>query len=224
MAGPRRTQSTVSRALPTNGMSNIDFGGGLLNDFGLFATFTLPRSPTNRSLFYSNWIILLKYGSGGMVQLELMRWKKYNYREEVGLTWTLPGRELQYRDTGIFLTDSPHRLGIGANAETIWFAVDGKRICSAAKSRFFGNKDTLYYQIGTEVELVGDLPTGTVSDIRLKRDADFEAVPVNATCIYRGYGMSWEPAGGGLFRAAGVFDATERSRFTGLRWSEPCRW
>jgi len=205
-------------------MSNIDLGGDLRKDFGLAATFTLPRSASNRGLFYSNWIILLKYGSGGMVQLELMRWKKYDYREEVGLTWALPGHELQYRDTGIFLTDSPHRLAITVRGGTIRFLVDGTQVCSTAVSRFFERSDTLYYQIGTEVLLVGDHPIGTVSDIRMKRDVDLNAVPIPTTCIFRGNGVSWEPAGNGMFRAAGVFDATEPSKFTGLRWGQPCRW
>jgi hypothetical protein len=224
---PREKRSTANVAkprLPTNGMSNIDVGGDLRNDFALSAAFTLPRTNANRGLFYTNWIILLKYPSGGMIQIELMRWKKYDYRQEIGLTWSLPGHALQYRDTGVFLSNAPHRLGIALRGGAIALLVDGKPVCHAAKSSFFAESDILYYQIGTEVLQVGDRPTGTVSDIRLKRDADLEAVPLKVTCVYRGNGVSWEPAAGGTFLAGGVFDATERSRFTGIAWGEPCRW
>jgi hypothetical protein len=216
-------------ALPTNGMSNIDFFRGLQTNFSLDALFTLPLVPTNKGLFYSNWILLKSWQSKGFVQLEIMRWKKYGYRSEIGLTWAVPGSHFDYRDTAVFLSARPHRLGISVSDGVIRFAVDGKSICSAPLLAIFplrsGKHERLLYQIGTEVEIVGDHPSGEVWNIRLKRDWDATATSPKITCIYRGYGVSWEPSGGGAFAAAGVFDSTEPYyRFTGVQWDEPCRF
>jgi hypothetical protein len=217
-----------AHALPTNGMSNIDFFRGLQHDFDLAATFTLPLVPTNRGLFYSNWILLKSWKSNGFVQLEIMRWKKYGYRSEIGLTWAVPGMHFAYRDTGVFLTAGPHRLDVGVSHGLIRFAVDGRAICHAPYVAIFpplgGKPERLFYQIGTEVEVVGDHPSGDVWDIRLKRDGDALPASAKVSCIYRGYGVSWESLGSGSFRAEGVFDATEPYyRFTGLQWNQPCR-
>jgi hypothetical protein len=226
---PDSPETKSKRALPTNGMSNIDFFRGLQTNFDLDALFTLPLVPTNKGLFYSNWILLKSWQSKGFVQLEIMRWKKYNYRSEIGLTWAVPGFHFAYRDTRVFLSDRPHRLGISVSDGVIRLAVDGKAICSAPLLAIFplrsGEHERLLYQIGTEVEVVGDRPSGAVWNIRLKRDSDATLASPKVTCIYRGYGVSWEPAGGGAFTAEGVFDSTEPYyRFTGVRWDEPCRF
>lgn len=216
---------TSENALPANGMSNIDFFRGLHQDFSLAATFTLPLDRTNRGVFYSNWLILKSRTRPGFVQLELMRWKKYNYRQELGLTWAIPGYHFAYRDTGVFLSDTPHRLSIAVKDRAIQFAIDGRTVCRSPISAFFTRTESLFYQVGTEVSELGDHPVGDVSGILLKRQADFVATTPRVTCVYRGYGVTWESIGHGTYRAEGVFDATEPYyRFTGERWDQPCRF
>ncbi len=219
----RSSTKTYAQKTALNGQSDLDVGGTLRRDFSLAATFTLPRATANRGLFYSNWLLLIPVRSSAFVQLELMRWKKYRYRDEIALTWTLPHGQLVYRDTGIFLNDGPHQLSIGVRRSTIAFGVDGRTICSAPERAFFSAADHLYYQIGTEVAQIGDRPVGTVSNIRLKQDGASEPAQVAIQCIYRGYGTSWERGGSGVFTAAGVFDTTQPYlKFTGLKWNEPC--
>ena len=209
---------------PKNGAANVDLGGHFVSDFGTEATFTLPEVPTNRGVFYSNWILLIPYKSHAFVQIELMRWKKYQYRQEIGLTWGSVDGALFYRDTEVWLAPGPHRLRISEAGGSIAFAVDGKPICHAPAGAFFTTKDVLYYQLGTEVERYGDRPAGTLSDIRVKDDNDVSYRRADPHCVYRGYGLSWEYSGNGRYEAAGVFDPTQPYlKFTGNSWSEPCK-
>lgn len=210
---------------PKNALSSVDFAGAFKRNFGAQATFTLPRAPRNTGLFYSNWVLLKSLESPAFVQIELMRWKKYHYRSEVGLTWALPDGRLIYRDTRVWLSDAAHRLGIAESHGTIALNVDGSTVCSAPARAFFSPSDRVYYQLGTEVAKYGDHPVGTMSDIEVKSDGDRRYHSLRVRCVYRGFGTSWQYRGNGAFHAAGVFDPTQPYRkFTGLHWNEPCRF
>jgi hypothetical protein len=209
--------------LAKNAQSDVDLGGDFRDDFGVRADFTLPYVAGNTD-FYSNWIILIPYHKTAFVQLELIRWKKYDFREEIGLTWSLPDGDLIYRDTEVFLSDSPHQLGIAVHGKTIAFTVDGNEICHAPKDVFFEATDQLYYQLGTEVRHVGDHPAGTLSNIEIKDGSWDTYFPAEANCIYHGYGVSWEFQGNGSYEAAGAFDEKQPdTTFTGNTPDESCR-
>jgi hypothetical protein len=209
--------------LPKNAASNVDLGGDFRDDFGVRADFTLPLVAGN-SGFYSNWIILIPYRAKAFVQLELMRWKKYDFREEIGLTWSDHDGNLFYRDTEVFVADVPHNLGIAVRGKTIVFTVDGAEICHASKDAFFDASDVLYYQLGTEVAHVGDHPAGTLSNIEIKDGAWDTYYPADPHCIYHGYGVSWEYLGNGNYQAEGVFDPKQPFiTFTGITPDGTCR-
>ncbi len=204
--------------------SDLDFAGAFASSFGLAGTFTLPRVDGNQGLFYSNWLLLKELkGNNAFVQLELMRWKKYSYRNEVALTWALPDGELVYRDTGLFVNDDPHELAIAVDGDSVIFAVDGASLCSAPVSTFFPQRKALFFEVGTEVSRPGDKPAGTVSNLRIKQDTGAWKTAY-ASCIYHGYGLSWRPdANASTFTATGAFDTSKPYLlFTGLTDSAPC--
>lgn len=213
-----------SSASSETAQSDLDLAGTFASSFGLAGTFTLPRIAENKGLFYSNWLLLKEQkGSDAFVQLELMRWSKYAYRNEVALTWALPDGALVYRDTGLFVNDGAHELAIAVNGDDVVFAVDGTSVCSAPVSTFFPQRKSLYFQVGTEVSRPGDKPAGTVTNLRLKEDAGGWKT-ANVACIYHGYGVSWHPNGdASAFTATGAFDKTKPYLlFTGLSDSDPC--
>ena len=199
--------------------------GQLHRDFEAEATFTLPRVPQNL-WFYTNWVLLIPFGGKAFVQVNLLRWARYDFRNEIALTWALPDGRLTYRDTGLFVDDGPHQLAIAVKHSNVVFIVDGKPICTAPEKAFFTNpKQRLYYQIGTEASHPGDVVAGTVSRVMLKNDGDAKPYPYQVTCVYRGLGTSWEPEGRGRFRAEGVDDPTApMMNFEGLHHGQPCIW
>ena len=203
--------------------SDVDLGGDFRDDFGVRADFTLPFVAGN-SDFYTNWIILIPYRKYAFVQLELMRWEKYDFREEIGLTWSDRDGHLIYRDTEVFLPDAAHQLGIAVHGKTIVFTVDGNDICHAPKAAFFEPTDLLYYQLGTEVHHVGDHPAGTLSNIEIKDGPWDTYFPADPNCIYHGYGVSWEFQGNGNYEAEGAFDPKQSdTAFTVNTPDESCR-
>jgi hypothetical protein len=223
-ASERASLSTYASG-PATGAASVYLFGRFQTAFGAEARFTLPPQPSNRGLFYSNWIILKPLHGAAFVQLELMRWKRYAYRDEIGLTWSHSDGKLIYRDTEVFATSGSHRLRVSRTDGDIVFAVDDRVVCRAPSAAFFTSRDQLYYQLGTEVSRYGDRPTGTLSDIRVKRDGDATYHTARVSCIYRGYGLSWEYAGNGTYRADGVFDPTQPYlRFTGNNWDSPCSY
>lgn len=209
---------------PPNAQSDVDIAGDFHNDYGVSAEFTLPYVPGNSGLFYSNWVILkaLK-GSPSFVQIELMRWKKYDYRDEIGLTWMLSDGVLIFRDSGIMLPDGPHRLGISQANGLITLSVDRQAVCTTPFSAFFTSDERMYYQLGTEVSGVGDHPAGTLDAIEIKNDEDADYNAAHPSCVYRGFGVSWEYDGDGRFHAAGTFDPHQPYLlFTGLQRDQKC--
>jgi uncharacterized membrane protein (UPF0127 family) len=204
--------------------SDVDVTGPFHRTFGVEATFTLPAQPLNRGVFYSNSIMLLPLHADSFVQLELMRWIRYDYREEIGVTWLLPSGQLVYRDTGIFVSNEPHRLAIEQRGERLRLIVDGSTICSAPAARFFSPQQVLYYQLATEVERPGDRPSGTLSNIEAFHGPLGRYQPAQPRCVYRGQGLSWHDEGAGRFLATGSYDpAKPYLRFTGLRGGTACR-
>lgn len=101
-----------------NGSAYLYAGGNLKNDFSLRADFTLPEVPSNTSLFYTNWLILIPLVKlpQPFVQIEVMRWKRFDYRAEVAITWQLSGGKLIYVDTPTF-------LGPESTISRLWFTV-----------------------------------------------------------------------------------------------------
>jgi hypothetical protein len=191
---------------------------------------TLPMVSSNTKGFYSNWLMMipLKYAPGSkvhpFVQLELMRWGKFHYRNEIAITWALRDGVLIYRDIGMFVNDGPHRLNISVKKATITFLVDGAAICHAPFATFFDSDDrSLYFQVGTETSAPGERVDGEVYDLAVKGDNDTSAHLFSVTCVYRGYGVSWEPIGSGRFGAQGVFDPTKPYlKFEGVADGSKC--
>lgn len=221
----RKAQASPSgeTASPFNGQSDVDVGGAFRSDFGVEGAFTLPEVPSNRGLFYSNWILLIPYKRHAFVQLELMRWRKFQFREEIGLTWAFADGALHYRDTGLWVGPGQHRLRIASSSGTLTMSVDGRAICGVPSSAFFAPQDQLYYQLGTEVEHAGDHPAGTLSNILIKDDSDGAYRRADPHCISHVDGLSWDYLGDGRYVADGVFDPAQPTvKFTGNTRNEPC--
>jgi hypothetical protein len=193
-----------------NAISYLLVEGEFQRDFSVAATMTLPRVPANVKSFYANWLLMIPFRGAAFVQLNLIRWSRYKYRNEIALTWARRDGVLVYRDTGLFVTDAPHRLKIAVRGPTIVFYVDGVAICHASKSTFFdeGGK-RLYVQVGTEAAAPGERVTGEVYDVAMKDDPDKTDHPYDVRCVYRGYGVSWIPDGPGRYQATGAFDPTQ---------------
>jgi len=195
-----------------NGLGILYAGFGMAAPHGLSATFTLPKSQTNTGLFYTDWILLASRDSKSFVQIELMRWRKYSYREEIAVTWALADGTLQYRDTPVFVSDGAHGLGIDVTDDTVTLHAYRSVTCSANMHDFYAPNERIYYQIGTEVAGVGDRPTGTVSNIRAF-DKTHPLQPITPRCNYTGYGLFWQPLGQGASGAAGALDPKKPAHF-----------
>ena len=132
-------------------------GGNFHHDFSASALLTLPRVAANRGLFDTDWIMLIRYPRPGesesaptpFVQIELMRWKRYEYRPELAYTWTDDQGRLVYADSNIFVDDAtPHRFGIAVHEDALTMSLDGKDVCRAKTSSFFSPGDRFYFQVG----------------------------------------------------------------------------
>jgi hypothetical protein len=230
---PATPKGPPKHTLPTNAISYLFVEGKFQRDFSLAATMTLPLVPANVGGFYSNWLMLIPLrpskasppGANAFIQLELIRWGRYDNRNEIGLTWAGRDGHLIFRDTGLFVDNGPHRLEIAVKGPTATFLVDRKTICHAPVDAFFDrNNASLYYQVGTEVLNPGEHVAGEVYDLAVKNDGDTVARPYEVACVYRGYGTAWEPDGPGRFRAEGVFDPTEPfMKFEGPVSGTPCK-
>lgn len=200
-----------ARSTP-NGLGILYTGFGLSAPYGMSATFTLPKSQTNTGLFYTDWMLLASRDSKSFLQIELMRWSKYSYRNEIALTWALPDGVLQYRDTPVFVSDGAHDLGIDVSGTTITLHGDHSVTCTASFAEFYAPGEHVYYQLGNEAVRVGDKPTGTVSAIRAY-DQTHALQPVTPQCTYSGYGLSWLDDGDGTYSAAGALDPKAPAHF-----------
>ncbi len=191
---------------PANALALLYTGGEMQIPYTLQATMTLPRSTTNKGLFYSNWVLLASRDSRSFVQIELMRWKKFNYRNEIALTWAEPDGVLRYYDTPVFVSDAAHELSISLDGDYITLQADNSVTCAAGVRFFYASSERLYYQIGSEVSEPGDRPTGEIWNIRAG-DAAHPLQAIEPRCSYRGFGLSLEKRGSGRYVPQGVFDA-----------------
>lgn len=210
------SSASASADLP-NGLGILYTGAGMRAPFALRATMTLPRSNKNKGLFYTNWILLASRSSKSFVQIELMRWTRFHYRNEIALTWALADGTLQYRDTPVFVSDGPHTLQIAVTGDAIVLSADrNKVICTARLDDVYAPTEDLYYQIGNEVHDPGDGPIGNVWDIQAE-DAEHRWQPVAPRCSYTAYGLSWKQSASGRYTAAGTFDRRAPAHFV-----DPC--
>lgn len=216
LLGTPATANAASEAAPArttpNGLGILYAGFGMTAPYGISATFTLPKSNTNSGLFYTDWMLLASRDSKSFLQIELMRWSKYSYRNEIALTWALPDGLLQYRDTPVFVSDDSHGLGIDVSSDSITLRGDKSVTCTASFADFYASAERIYYQIGNEVVGVGDRPTGTVSNIR-GFDKTHALQPITPRCRYSGYGLSWLDLGNAAYRAAGALDPKAPAQF-----------
>jgi len=160
----------------------------------------------------------------GLVQIMISRWQRFDYRPHVAIAWGLPHTTTpHYKDTGIMLDESPHRLGIFVKDGRVRLVVDGRVICSTGASAFVSAKAAKYFQIRTETSVIGRNTRVVVSDIRLKRDNDAKPRPFATDCALHRHGIFFESIGGNAFAARGAFYPDEATFFTGTDPAKPAR-
>jgi len=202
-----------SGAAPLNAISYLTAAGDLQRNFSLSANLVLPKMPSNRGLFYTDWIILGQQGDEVLpfVQVNLLRWKRYDYRPEISYTWMGPNKKLVYQDSTVFLNDKPHNFEIGAQADRMFVRVDNIEVCHGSMYRFFGNNPKLSYQLGGELVHYGDRIEGAATNIRFKSDKDPYPKIHNFRCEWIDRGLHWKKTGIASFRLEGVETKTAKT-------------
>jgi hypothetical protein len=211
--------------------ATVYVGGNMHRDFSVSALLTLPRVSANVGLFDTDWLLLTRRGLPGedpdiyrpFVQIELMRWKKFDYNAEIAFTWTDDERNLVYVDSTLPIDDTiPHRFAIAAHDDALTMSVDGRVVCRAQTSHFFGPQDRLDVQVGDELVHSGDRLAGTIADLRRKTDDDAAEKPYAGACRYESNGVRWVPDGIGSFHAEGVASLGEAGHFVGFDRNALC--
>ena len=195
----------------------------LHSNYGADAEFTAPID--GRRGWYDSGLRLGPLNENyASVQIEISRWKRFNYQQHVALAWSVPHGEVEYRDTGLLLADGvPHRLGIFVREGLVHLLVDSRDICSTRAAYFVGSSQPKYFQVRTETSVVGSNGHARVWDLRLKRDADAVARPYASDCILHRFGIFWGRVGAGSFVAHGAFYPNEALFFTGADPATSCR-
>src|ERR1700722_3303517 len=118
-------------AADVNGASVLYAYGDFRRNFSISADLTLPKVAQNRGVFYADWIILIPRGRASQqfllpfVQINLLRWARFNYRPEVAFTWAGRDGKLIYADSSIFLDERvPHTFGIAVSGPRLTMSVD----------------------------------------------------------------------------------------------------
>jgi hypothetical protein len=227
---PASSAPSAQATMPQKtGITVLYVGGRLERDFRVSGRFTLPEARRNRGLFYTDWLLLIPRGHGDepFVQINLLRWQRYHFREEIALTWELPGQPLTYADTTIFFPkDGTHELAIAMKNDQVVLEADGQTICTGDRRQFFTDAQlrTLYVQVGDEVKAPGDHLVGTVTDLLRKTDDDDAPRPFEITCEARDQGLEWINDGNGAFHGQGTFTPGLPLRETSLDPAQPCVW
>jgi hypothetical protein len=128
----------------------------LRSNYGADALFTAPID--GRQGWYDTALRLGPYAeNNGFVQVEISRWKRFDYKQHVAVAWSVPhGSVVEHRDTGLMLADGvPHRLGIFVRDGLLRMFVDGRLLCSTHASNFVASSERKYFQVRTETSVVG---------------------------------------------------------------------
>ncbi len=212
-----------------NGASVLYAYGNFRRNFSISAALTLPKIARNRGVFYADWIILIPRGKASQqfllpfVQINLLRWSRFNYRQEVAFTWAGRDGKLIYADSSIFLDDRlPHTFGIAVSGPSLTMSVDHRTVCVAKTSDFFDFRLPLYFQLGDEVQRYGDRISGTLSHVMVKSDDDARPKSYVFTCMYRGRGLQWVETTPGTFAGEGTLAPINGARFTGRTPASKC--
>lgn len=196
----------------------------LTSDYAVDAAFTLPSA--GKRGWYGNSIRLGPLvENNGWVQIMLVREPRFDYRAHVAVAWGLPHTSVVYfKDTGIaYSDDRPHRLGISVAKDKLLLWVDGRELCSTSAAQFASSRERKYFQVRSEVGVIGSAGAGTVRDIRLKTDVDRSLMPLTIACEMRRHGVAWYETGPGMFDVRGAYYANEATIFTGTDPNAPCR-
>jgi hypothetical protein len=194
--------------------------------FAASAVVSLPRADRNSGTYYSNGLALLAYPpSNASISVMLIRAREEHYRLQVGLAWVYPGQGIVYRGTRLYVVPGEHMLSLGVARNTIALGVDGKQICEAPYATFFKPQERKYYQLATQVNQTGDRGTGTARNLRFENDRNAAMTTFRVSCVFRGYGISWDPTDGGraTFIASGIFEDGQSIRgFEGASRKSKC--
>jgi hypothetical protein len=196
---------------------------GMHQSYGADALFTMPLD--GRHGWYDSTLRLGPYiEDNGFVQIEISRWARFNYKQHVAVSWSVPHGIVQHKDTGLLLDDRvAHRLAIAVSGGRVDLRADGREICSAPASSFVTPASRKYFQVRSETSVVGRNGNARVSDVHLKRDTDATSRPFASDCVLHRHGIYWEYLGAGKFVARGAFYPNEATYFTGVDPSTPCR-
>jgi hypothetical protein len=152
-----------------------------------------------------------------------MRWKGFNYRPQVGITWRTAEGEHTYHGTKIFLDDRvSHRFFIQNRAGELSLGVDARTICVGRFDNLFSDPHALFFQIGSEAVRNGDRLEGSAARIVLKSDTDAFPQPIRSQCFYEDKGTRWSYAGGGKYMLGGTADANLPHKWVGFYNGRPC--
>ena len=193
-------------------------------DYGADALFTTPLDG-KRGWYMSGLRLGPLNENNGFVQIGISRWERFDYGQHVAVAWAFPHtNDVGYKDTGIMLSENTaHRLGIFVRQGRVDLRVDGRVICSSDVLAFVAAGEPKYFQIRTETGEIGRNSRASVTDIRLKRDADSSSRPYATDCVLHRYGIFWESTGARAFATRGAFYPNETTFFTGIDPAKPPR-
>jgi len=205
------------------GVSYLYIGDSRLqSNYGADALFTVPLS-AQRGWYDSGMRLGPLAEDNGFVQIEISRWKRFDYKQHAAVSWSVPHGTPEHRDTGLMLDDAtPHRLGISVAAGMVQLLVDSRVLCSTRSAYFVRAGAPKYFQVRTETGVEGANGDTRAADLRLQRDVDRTPQPYQTTCILHRHGIFWERRGGGAFAVRGAFYPDEATFFTGADASKPC--
>jgi hypothetical protein len=208
-----------------SGASYVYVGGRLRDKFEVVATLAIPKVSSNKGAFYSDSVTLLSYPPNrASVSVALIRTRSSEYRQELGITWVLPGKGIAYRDTRVFLRNSLHRLSVGARSGHVYLGLDGNIVCLAPFVRFFTSDERKFFEVETEVAGPGDHASGIITSIMRKDDGQLEVSHYDIGCIFRGFGVAWTARSPGTFVARGSFQpGAALGGFGGVVSDAPCK-
>jgi hypothetical protein len=161
--------------------------------------------------------------NNAFVQIEISRWKRFSYRQHIAVAWSVAHSIVEYRDTGMMLTDGPHRLGIDVHHGVVRLLADGHVVCSTRSSSFVSPSQRTYFQVRAETNVLGSNGGARVAALRLKRDTDAAPRGFATDCILHRHGIAWALLGRGRFAMRGAYDPNEATFFTGLDPHTACR-
>jgi hypothetical protein len=90
--------------------------------------------------------------------------------------------------------------------------LDGRRLRTFSRRRFFAAHDRAYLQFASEVKVPGDEPSGYLRDIRVKRDEWPTLRKIDPPCMHYDRGLDMRVIGD-RYVPFGRFDPTKPSGF-----------